>query len=67
MDKYMDFRLVSRMLHHSKSKLRSVPLSKGKIFESKEGELRCLNDLTYYTEICFYFCFCLNLKYTIIS
>ena len=39
MDKYMDFRLVYRMLHYdpnsSSPKLKNVPLSKGKIFESK--------------------------------
>ena len=39
MDKYMDFRLVSRMLFLNDKgkgeKISNVPLSKGKIFESK--------------------------------
>lgn len=39
MDKYMDFRLVSNILHVSSGRLQAVPLSKGKIFESKELSL----------------------------
>jgi RAB protein geranylgeranyltransferase component A len=35
MDKYMDFHLVNNILHLHDGKFRPVPLSKGKIFESK--------------------------------
>lgn len=36
MDKYMDFRLVNNMVHFDGKSLKNVPLSKGKIFESKD-------------------------------
>lgn len=36
MDKYMDFRLVVNMLHFDGKGFKNVPLSKGKIFESKD-------------------------------
>jgi RAB protein geranylgeranyltransferase component A len=35
MDKYMDFRLVNHLLMYEKGRLEEVPLSKGRIFESK--------------------------------
>jgi RAB protein geranylgeranyltransferase component A len=36
MDKYIEFRLVSSILHFDGKEFKSVPLSKGKIFESKD-------------------------------
>jgi RAB protein geranylgeranyltransferase component A len=39
MDKYMDFHLVNNILHLHEGKFRPVPLSKGRIFESKELSL----------------------------
>jgi RAB protein geranylgeranyltransferase component A len=39
MDKYMDFHLVNNILHIHNNQFRHVPLSKGKIFESKELSL----------------------------
>lgn len=39
MDKYMDFRLVNKMLHYDGKAFNNVPLSKGKIFESKDLSL----------------------------
>lgn len=39
MDKYMDFRLVYNMLHYDGKNFKHVPLSKGKIFESKDLSL----------------------------
>lgn len=36
MDKYMDFRIVYNMLHYDGKAFKNVPLSKGKIFESKD-------------------------------
>ncbi len=35
MDKYMDFHLVNNILHIDGGSFQPVPLSKGKIFESK--------------------------------
>lgn len=35
MDKYMDFHLVNNILHIKNNSFHPVPLSKGKIFESK--------------------------------
>jgi RAB protein geranylgeranyltransferase component A len=39
MDQYMDFHLVNNILHLHEGKFKPVPLSKGKIFESKELSL----------------------------
>jgi RAB protein geranylgeranyltransferase component A len=39
MDKYMDFHLVNNILYIYNNAFRPVPLSKGKIFESKELSL----------------------------
>ena len=36
MDKYMDFRLVHNMLRYDGTGFKHVPLSKGKIFQSKD-------------------------------
>jgi RAB protein geranylgeranyltransferase component A len=35
MDKYMEFHLVNNILHIDGGSFQPVPLSKGKIFESK--------------------------------
>jgi len=39
MDKYMDFHLVNSILFVHDNQFRPVPLSKGKIFDSKELSL----------------------------
>lgn len=39
MDKYMDFHLVNSLLFPHQNTLKHVPLSKGRIFESKELSL----------------------------
>lgn len=39
MDKYLEFRTIHNILNYEQGKLLEVPLSKGKIFDSKNLSL----------------------------